>query len=350
MKNTTKQTYRIPPREESLLIWFFGRGVVSFQQSSLGPQLDRAAMFSGSHVTCHKCHGGFRTVRVAKCRKCHNGWTQQSREEFERSLIRDAMSPGGRHQTRATPRPGPNRCMECGGSGVIEVLDNLLPDSFEVDDICEHCNGSGISPKGYHEWSYESEWTAIPSLQSDRTPPREPEYDDVVNHGFVARRLSQMEETNVKALLAYYAFGLAWERGSHRGRLWPLIPLTQAGSEILKRFPSWPKDVDRGVLPKPWDELNPASGESKTNPRIRPNWSDLTQPERLDIIADIPDNSPVSIHPALWKEATRQAQDLLNKSTRDWLVSSWRVENAKMYPGGSSECTRGIGKPTRGID
>ena len=129
---------------------------------------------------------------------------------------------------------------------------------FELEELCDHCNGSGITAKGFHDWVPESEVTVFPTHPSHESKPPDPNVDAMEKHGFVARRLAHLSNVDVAVLLAYYAFGLEYEKQKQKGRIWPVLPLTFQGKRIIQRFrKKRPPQLESWRWGIPWDEYTP---------------------------------------------------------------------------------------------
>jgi hypothetical protein len=79
---TTKRLPRdLPQRDQAALSWYFTDGSAAFERSTMGPMLERAALYSMRRLTlkCRSCGGEGILADASWCEGCHGTGTAQTR-------------------------------------------------------------------------------------------------------------------------------------------------------------------------------------------------------------------------------------------------------------------------------
>lgn len=176
----------IHPTDEGLLDWYFGRGQAAFERSTCGPMLDRAKLFS----------------------------LKKDPDEPETPAER-----ARRHRRRPKPKKpttGTDQANEGGKTA--------HSGSEKKWDPLEHYYSTGLTarPTGGHS----------PEVRDA------PNDKDLFRYAEASRRVSAIaavDPTAAAVLQAYYGDqGARWGR-TELGRIVAVIPLTEAGRELLRR-------------------------------------------------------------------------------------------------------------------
>lgn len=220
-------------RDQSDLCWFFGPGQTVFEKSCMGPMIERAQLFAFGTRRCDECEGsGFWNER-READRARRG-TLREHETRRRSRLGRAEelaalileSSGDDAAVDAPKRPDDLACPECKGMG-WKASKSALRNRRDPTDKRKVAHGVTLerldarpkSGSGHEEPSYT------------------PEDAHLRRYARISKRLmlvQRVDGESAAVLSVYYG-----DRGSRwrptRGRIFALYPMTDEGTELVRR-------------------------------------------------------------------------------------------------------------------
>lgn len=235
-------THGTVPKEVELE-WFFSTGQSLFEASTFGALLERQAAYGQVFEACGKCGGSGFDHDDNTCQKCRGmGGSPTPRDQaptqtgllVTTSRCMACVKPRQTHWCckgcdgyGCFPANGA-RCVACKGSGAKLLKGGRVrkrPKSRERL-VCQSCHG-----RLYHD-----RWPAYVKAEGGGEPSYTP--DDVALRRFaqVSRYLRQCSSETIEVLGAFFGLsGYLWGN-TKWGRLFAVVPLTNAGANLLAKL------------------------------------------------------------------------------------------------------------------
>jgi hypothetical protein len=168
-------------RDQQVLRWFFGRGLTVFERSTLGSVLERQSLYCRHLEKCEDCKGV--------------GWPKVGQFDL------------------------PQKCETCDGNKFIFKRSRTRP-SGPVTVNVGNCQEIHLKD--------------------------EPDSSELEMYAQVMRRMIHLSELDARVLFGFYGFaGARWAEDPNRGRIWGVLPLTDAGKKVIKASESRKSDSDK---------------------------------------------------------------------------------------------------------
>ena len=269
-------TTRIPHDDQKDLEFYFGPGAAALESSPLGYMLDKAELMTFGSQTCPGCHGeGFppdHLQRIEAEIKSVRKWQADNAEKIRSGKVA-ALPPG------------------------------------HDDGLCRICHGQGVIPQTKRFGSVRRvQLTARPTGSSKGSKQGQETPTGILERfGEVSHRMYRLGAETMLTLELYFGnVGSRWSETPKRGRIWALLPRTNAGRKLVR--------LSRALTE---GESNIRDDEVLDNDATL----ELTQPGTM--LKETREDGTIKQHSRkkLLADAQQQAQDALRRAEDAWMGS-----------------------------